>query len=275
MPKKGSDRWFNTKHEISEQDTAGTYLDPSDVKAHTKQAVIDFYQLATKDDKPAGNSVAFKAFITDFSESHELRYGDALSEHDESTFQGPGSETPTTTVRNINLSWKTVAASIEEAEENMVRLSELVRMFHKKVKKDDFAGELRVRFAQWLVDGTSVAFNNPGQFAPADTTGLFVQARTISYTFDMEAGSFDTIRGIFPKVINITCAMQENPRKVEEGKYAKVTTTGDHYKKRYSKLPFGYGNMKEGKAPQTPSKIEKMNDDEYDKYLETILTRGK
>ena len=63
MPKKGEDRWFD----INAKD-AGFFSDPSDTMAQQKKLYIDFYHT------PSKNSMAFKAFITEYSETYELNY---------------------------------------------------------------------------------------------------------------------------------------------------------------------------------------------------------
>ena len=63
MPKGGEDRWFNINAK-----KAKFWTDPSDAIAQRKKLVIDFFHA------PSKNSMAFKAFITEYSETYEVNY---------------------------------------------------------------------------------------------------------------------------------------------------------------------------------------------------------
>ncbi len=289
MPSSGGDRWFNAPHEISKKKHAGTYLDPSDVKALTQQAVIDFYHESTK------NSIAFKAFITGYSDSYQINYAAEPAENLKLLYGGQ-LDKPKTTTRTITLSWKTVAASQAEAEENMRRVSELTQMLYSSLSKstekssgDGKAGEVKVRFAQWLVNPSKVDPESPGQFAPADSTGLDCRMSTMSYEPDLEQGSFDGPTGIFPKVININCTLLHQPKvQKDDGSSSRATlrrnfrgntTLNKKQKKSHQQLvrtPFGYKGLDGGKSspPPTVSEIGEKSDDDYDAFIEESLTRG-
>jgi hypothetical protein len=285
MPRSGGDRWFNTKHEVSDQ---GSYLDPSDVKAVREQAVIDFYHIGTK------NSIAFKAFIVSYSDSYQVNYGPDPIENAKKLYGGDLTR-PISTTRTISLSWKTVAASAAEAKENMQRISELAQMLYNGKSQDSVnsgdgkGGELKVRFAQWIVDPSKVDPKNPGQFAPADHTGLHCRMSTLSYDPDLEQGSFDGPSGIFPKVINLTTTFIHQP--AEEGKKLKllhqnkkgapklpvgVGKTMQYSSKKLSGLPFGYKGLESSRsdAPPTVNELNNGSDDEFDAMIEDELTQG-
>lgn len=281
MPRSGGDRWFNTKHEVSDQ---GSYLDPSDAKALTTQAVIDFYHLGTK------NSIAFKAFITSYSDSFEIRYGESISKDAQALYDGELNN-PESTRRQISLSWKTVAASQVEAKENMQRVSELAQMLYSgkgsnEEKGDEKAGKIKVRFAQWLVDPATVDPTNPGQFAPADSTGLNCRMATLSYEPDLEQGSFDGPSGIFPKVINISTTLihqpmyGNDPLKLHRSsrEHPAITTKAILADKKSRGTPFGYTGL-ETTRDDAPPPVSEINNadtsvDEYDSFVQDSLLQG-
>ena len=280
MPRSGGDRWFNTEHEVSDQ---GSYLDPSDVKALTTQAVIDFYHLGTK------NSIAFKAFITSYSDSFQIRYADAISDQAQELYGGELDE-PRSTRREISLSWKTVAASQVEAKENMQRVSELAQMLYNGRGSEDYgdekAGKIKVRFAQWIVDPAMVDPTNPGQFAPADSTGLNCRMATLSYDPDLEQGSFDGPSGIFPKVINISTTLihqpmnGDEPVKLRRGsrEFPAITSKAIAENKKARGTPFGYTGL-ETTRDDSPPPVSEINGvdtsiDEYDAFVQDSLLQG-
>ena len=172
MPKKGEDRWFNINSE-----EADWFSDQSEAIAQGQKLYVDFFHA------PSKNSVAFKAFITEYSETFEVNYEevDAFGRSD------PYSKYRNTR-RRISLGWETVAGSIQEAEQNMRRCTELIQMMYPSYENSKaptgvtgmadnpvIAGEpvFRVRFANWLVDTNKGSHEGPGAFAPADFTGLF------------------------------------------------------------------------------------------------------
>jgi hypothetical protein len=281
MPRSGGDRWFSTKHETSPQ---GTYLDPSDAKALTTQAVIDFYHKGTK------NSIAFKAFITGYSDSFTIRYADSIAENEQALYDGKLDE-PESTLREISLSWKTVAASQAEAKANMQRVSELAQMLYNGIGSseaigDAKAGKVKVRFAQWIVDPAMVDPTNPGQFAPADSTGLNCRMAGLSYEPDLEQGSFDGPSGIFPKVINITTTLihqpmtGDTPVSIKRGSrehpaISSRTIAGD---KKARGTPFGYTGLETTRSDAPPPVSEINNadttNDEYDAFVQDSLLQG-
>ena len=302
MPRSGRDRWFNAKHETSDK---SPYLDPSDVKAHTQQnTVIDFYHgYGGGDNEGTKNSISFKAFITEYSDSFEVQYGADLDENLSKIWHGELTK-PLRTVRKISLSWKTVAASQAEAKENMERITELSQMLYGVLivadgavdGVDSSAGEIRVRFAQWIVDPS---VRDPGQFAPADTTGLQCRMPSLNFSPDLEQGSFDTPEGIFPKVYNISCNLTYQPRyftESESGGSTEVAAVnvgqlpsgldiggaqGAATKQAsdgIKRTPFGYRGLarvegREGAPPRPSDERKNKADDEYDAHIADRLTR--
>jgi hypothetical protein len=288
MPKGGEDRWFNTRHAVvdadpehSEADYDGYYMDWSDAKALVDQMYIDFYDTQTH------NSIAFKAFITDYSETYEAQYTNVGEDTKNVDFDPKNYKR---VIRRINLSWKTVAASFLEAKENMQRCSEFIKMGYgnrdsmsrtsmgshqknsqkadkknlvegskknKRTKGINHKGmEVRVRFSNWLVNPHTVDTNNPGAFAPADDTGLRCLMDNIQFSPDMDAGSFDTNEGVFPKVINLSCAL--------------VPNQSFGYGNKFDAFPFGYKGLVTHNKGAPPTFKDK-SDDDVDAAIEDQL----
>ena len=112
MPKKGEDRKFNANGQNG-------WSDMSDHVALRKGLYMDFYHT------PSRNSIAFKAFLTDYSETYEVNYDEQ---------EAFGRSDPyykyKSTRRRVSLAWDVVASSFEEAQENMLRCSELIQMMY-------------------------------------------------------------------------------------------------------------------------------------------------
>ena len=279
MPRNGGDRWFNTEHETSLSDHASNYLDYSDKRALMDQIIIDFYRDGT------GNSIAFKAFITGYSEAYEAIKSEAPVDVSKVSALDLGNLNAVR--RSITLSWKTVAASFEEARDNMKRCSELIQMVYPKPNTQSGgnsvggrSGELnpggsssvntydlglfKVRFAQWLVDPRRVDGDDPGSFAPADTTGLQCNIPSLTYSPDLEEGSFDGPNGFFPKVINLSCTIIAQD------------DTGKGKPEGWQKYPHGYkGFENEGQTGPPPTLDDSGGDhDEHERASEALLLSG-
>ena len=269
MAKGGEDRWFNPKHGLAPDpdqkrfekryDSAGKlipttahqykskYMDYSDAKALIDKQIIDFY------DKTTGQSIAFKAFITDYQETYESVWSDTED------LQGADYKIRqfVRTSRRITLAWKTVAASLAEAKENMRRASDLIRMgYGKKGYDHSTSGRnkgmvAKVRFANWIVKPDSLPGNGNGPtgFAPAKITGLRCQIDNIQYSPDLDQGTFDTQSGVFPKVINLSCMLIPNE-------------TISH--KKFKNFPFGYSRGGFRHAGFAPEDVDFNNDKDLD-----------
>jgi len=235
MPKGGEDRWFNINAK-----KAKFWTDPSDTMAQGKKLVIDFFHA------PSKNSIAFKAFITEYSETYEVNY-----EEQEAFGRIDSFAKYRNTKRRVSLGWETVAASKEEAEQNMRRCTELIQMMYPsyenhKVPFDNaerdnpvIASEpvFRVRFANWLVDSQIGSAEGPGGFEVADTTGVWCRITNLQYTPDLAEGSFDTVTGVFPKVIKLSCAIIPY---MPEGYW---DDKDQEKKKGFNFFPFGYAGI--------------------------------
>tara|TARA_R110000851_G_scaffold309089_2_gene468359 strand:+ start:2841 stop:3635 length:795 start_codon:yes stop_codon:yes gene_type:complete len=243
MPKKGEDRKFNANGQNG-------WSDMSDHVALRKGLYMDFYHT------PSRNSIAFKAFITDYSETYEVNY----DEQDAHGRMDPFSSYKNTQ-RRISLGWDVVASSFEEAKENMQRCSELVQMMYpsceNKILPDGTPNPViseeplfRVRFSNWLVDSGKGSFEGPGGFEVADTSGLFCRITNFQFSPDLDAGSFDTKDGVFPKSIKLSCAIVPF---MPEGFWDKDTR---NKKGQFKFFPFGYDGMPTLPSPSTPSSVD-------------------
>lgn len=269
MPWNGEDRFFNTKHEGVNGSKAGSYADSTDAIALQHQLYIDFYHT------PSHNSMAFKAFITDYSETYEVNY----DTQDVYGRQDPFSSY-IRTQRRISLAWDTVAASQKEAEENFRRCSELIQMMYPRYQKMGMADhyvvseapQFRVRFSNWMVD-TAIkgSKDGPQAYDWADTSGLLCQIENLQFNPDLDAGSFDTKLGVFPKVIKLSCAIvpytPSGPQWKRAG--AKNVSHGQTKGGAFNHFPFGYdgyhGNKgeKRGPPPLGRGMAEEIDDDDH------------
>ena len=232
MPRGGKDRQFLVTSEEG-------YVDAEGVLARGKELFIDFYHTPTK------NSIAFKAFITDYSETYEGNWGvqDSYGRID------PFAQYKNTQ-RRISLGWDVVAASEQEAKDNMVRCQELIQMMYPGFKKDadgqfidNEAPTFRVKFANWIKDSKSISH-------VADTGGLSCYITNLQFNPDLEQGSFDTPGGVYPKVIKLSCAIVP---------YSPTLGTDDGNAQKFNRLPgfanfpFGHNNFPHEGGPPARS----------------------
>lgn len=191
MPWKGEDRFWNSN--------AGSdlYSDPSDAAALKTQNYIDIYHVPTQ------NSIAFKSFLTDLSETYELNYAEtATGVQNYKIFQK--------TVRRISLGFKVLAASEKEAKENMRRLSELAKMtLGAKNSKNNPAQDnsFRIRFANYILDPAVGGKDGPNGFNVADFSGVYAYIENIQINPIIEEGAFDKVEGVFFKAFQVSMAI--------------------------------------------------------------------
>jgi len=191
MPWKGEDRFWNSN------DGSNSYSDPSDAAALKTQNYIDIYHVPTQ------NSIAFKSFLTDLSETYELNYQEV----------GEGVQNYkifNKTIRRISLGFKVLAASEEEAKENMRRLSELAKMtLGAKNDKNNVAKNnlFRIRFANYILDSAVGGKDGPNGFNVADFSGIYAYVENIQVNPIIEEGAFDKVEGVFFKAFQVSMAI--------------------------------------------------------------------
>lgn len=226
MPWKGEDRFWNSN--------AGSdlYSDPSDAAALKTQNYIDIYHVPTQ------NSIAFKSFLTDLSETYELNYDEpAPGVQNYKIFQK--------TVRRISLGFKVLAASEEEAKENMRRLSELAKMtLGARDNKNNPAQDnsFRIRFANYILDSAVGGKDGPNGFNVADFSGVYAYVENIQVNPIIEEGAFDKVEGVFFKAFQVSMAIVTS-----DYAYGSISGLPDFGKKNYegsskqfSLFPYGY-----------------------------------
>lgn len=176
--------------------SGGSYNDIENVYAEGMKLIIDFYHI------PSHNSIAFKAFITDYSETYEVKY----DKQESFGRQDPFSQY-INTQRNISLGWDVVAASEKEAKDNMLRCQELIQLLYPSYKEIggqksiDESPTFLVNFSNWVRD------SNTSTFGSAKEGGLHCLIENLQFNPDLEQGSFDTSTGVYPKVIKLSCAI--------------------------------------------------------------------
>ena len=186
---------------------SGVDNDASDVYANLNQLIIEFYHL------PSDRSVSFKAYLTSWDDKFSSNYNseDIFGRNDQiHTFQG--------TFREIGISWDVVAGSIQEAQENLGRVSLLAQFLYPayKMEATSFttgtgspqvmqvgtmtkAPLIKVRFANLIVDskGQLDSYN-------AKDSGLLVAMDGLQITSDLDVGVFDGEGVSTPKVLKLT-----------------------------------------------------------------------
>ena len=139
-----------------------------------------------------GRSVAFKAWVTEFSDQFQSSWNS-----EEVYGRMDPIQTFKSTKRVIQLSWDVVAASEHEAITNMKNSNTLLRFLYPRYNGAALSAPplLRLKFAN-LVHSVGSSHK-----------GLLGTVEGFNYTPDFEAGVFDSTKGkIYPKVIKFTCS---------------------------------------------------------------------
>ena len=134
---------------------------------------------------PSDQTVVFKAFLTQF----EDRYKSDWEDEDVYGRMDPIS-TFVRTRRSISLGWDVPAASIEEAQRNLVHTSRLIQFLYpvyEPVPGNNIINTsplLRIKFMNWVQ-------NTDPQQTTENITGLLGKVNGFTYAPDLEAGAFD------------------------------------------------------------------------------------
>ena len=175
-----------------------TYNDPSDFLANHRGQFLEFFSV------PNGVSVAFKAYITLFSDRFESDWNEeeAFGRMDPiSSFKR--------TKRVISLGWTVIAGSQEEAIENLEKVSLLKKMLYPTYESLDSGAAgiqtsplFKLRFMNLI---TNVA----AQGQTAETGGLLGKVGGFTHDVEMEDGFFDILDGgiekLYPQTIKLSC----------------------------------------------------------------------
>lgn len=196
---------------------SGLGTDGSDIYANGNQLFVEFYHL------PSDKSVAFKAFIKDWSDKFDSSYKseEVYGRNDPiHTFQG--------TKREISLSWQVVAATAGEAQNNLARVSLLSQFLYPSYHMEKFTvGQLdakgdpvgptqqldvgtmtkapliKVRFANLILDSKAGVVESVN----AKHGGLLCALTGLNISADQEAGFIDATGVATPKVLELSTTM--------------------------------------------------------------------
>jgi len=176
-----------------------SFIDPSDIlKGEGKRHVIDFYHI------PTGNSVEFKAWLTDFSDRFESEWSS------EPTYgRMDPIQTYKHTTRTIDLAWDVVAASESEAVNNMALCQKLFKMLYPvfggdKGKTLKASPLMKLKFVNLIQDSSKASMFNP---TTAEEAGLTGTVSGFSYSPDLDSGFFDAGAGtVYPQTIKLECS---------------------------------------------------------------------
>jgi len=166
--------------------------DGSTYYANHKKLWIKFFSVHT------GRALKFKGFLTDFSDkftsnwNEETVYGrmDPIV-----TYQG--------TSRGLNFGFGVPAATEYEALDNFAKLSLLISLLYPGYSGGSStsissAPLFKVQFSNWV---------DTGGGGKIQETGLVGAIKGIDFTPDLEAGFFDLVGSLTPKVFNVSIDM--------------------------------------------------------------------
>lgn len=168
--------------------------DQTDNLANQGNQIIDFFHV------PTGNSVKFKAFLTQFDDvySSEWNSENAYGRMDPiQSFQRTG--------RKISIGFDVVAGSYDEAIDNLERITGLIQMLYPSYDGGESATAIqaapyfKLNFmnlaSNSMVDGTS----------GAELAGLLGTVDGLTYSPNVDVGFFLGGGKLFAKVVNISC----------------------------------------------------------------------
>lgn len=175
-----------------------TFQDPSDLYANQKELFIEFEYIFGN---PEANKVAFKAFITDYSDEFVSEW------NSEAVYGRPDPiHTFSNTSRKITIGWKVPSADLTEARENMAKASQMMRFLYPTYLTPGNASTifkpplLRFRFV-------NLAKKNGSQ-------GLLGKPNGFTFSPDMEEGWYDAdfnlgasgmTNLLYPKLLTFQC----------------------------------------------------------------------
>ena len=167
------------------------FYDPSNTQFEKGQK-IEIYSIAS------GETCAFKAWLTDFSDKFESDWTteEVYGRMDPiQTFKG--------TKRTISLSWDLVAASKQEAMDNMAECAKLFKMLYPTYEGTTMKASplVKMKFAN-LITNSSTSSTSA---APASEAGLTGSIDGFAYSPDLEQGFFEEGGAVYPQTIALEC----------------------------------------------------------------------
>ncbi|MAF25797.1 hypothetical protein CL634_09530 [bacterium] len=184
--------------------------DVSDNLANNHFQFLEFFHL------PSAYFVAFKAYIETFDDAYKS---------DWKTTQVYGRMDPIATfqrtTRSINCGFKVVASSVQEAEQNMRRISLLLQMLYPSFDTEGMPGAtttgartasradtrvrtikgsplFKVKFLNWIARGSG------GDAGSAEDSGLLGYINGFTFKPNLEAGSFQVGLHLYPKYVDLS-----------------------------------------------------------------------
>jgi len=168
--------------------------DPTDT-LERKGQVLDFYQTFS------GTQVSFKAFLETYTDSFQSQWNpqSVLGRPDPiQSYQG--------TQRNISLSWKIPAFSLQDSIGNLQKTSTLTRMLYPEYSRVDSASTIskapliKIKFANLIFDASR------GFDGDVRTCGLLGAITSLQWNPNIKEGFFDPVNKLYPKLITLTIA---------------------------------------------------------------------
>ena len=154
----------------------------------------DAHKLIFESVQVEGLIVEFSAFITGFTDNF-------ISEWERETVYGRMDPIQNfkNTRREISLEWALIAASSDQAQANMRKVSKLTRMLYPTVAQAGYGV---------AVNGSpliSIKLDNLISNTDGTDRGLFGSVDGFTYTADTAAGWFEGENFLFPRVYNLSC----------------------------------------------------------------------
>ena len=232
-------------------------VDGSNAMANNQGLYIEFYNVNTN------MTVAFKAFLTEFTDSFDLQ----LTSQNK-PMSGLTTRSQTGISRIIGVGIAIPAASPEEAQVNLRNVSLLTKMLHMKQKESgygltptlDTANEFRVRFLNLIMSPDA----SNGSFGSAKETGLAGYLDDVQYKIALEdeGGGWLSDRGsrgnkpfdffVYPKLINLSFSFYPLTSKP----IGWVKTGEGQMEFTYPNYPYGYKGVKAGSKQILESSFE-------------------
>jgi len=192
------------------------FADATDNLANNHAQYVEFYHL------PSDYFVLFKAFLTDFSDSY-------ISKWKKTEVYGRMDDIATfvKTSRTISFSLQVVAASVQEAEQNMTRISLLLQMLYPSFENESLMGSptsdkgsrwkqgqstikgsplFKIKFLNWIkgTSPNSIVKESKDEYGgAASTSGLLGYLDGCKFDPDLEAGVFQAGLDVYPKVVSL------------------------------------------------------------------------
>lgn len=157
---------------------------------------LNFYHLASD------TEVSFKGFVTNFSDQYQSNW-----DKEEIYGRMDPIQTFKSTQRTINISWDVVAGSLEEAKENLERLTSLFNMLYPTYDNVDNgtsgmkdAPLLRMKYLNFVTRVGAKAKTS------AKEGGLLGSSSGFNFEPDMTDAMFgDNDGNLYPKVVKLSC----------------------------------------------------------------------